>query len=499
MRQFLFKPVDAATLGAFRLVWGLLLFAEAFARFKHVTGVYSPTYRHFRYFGFEWVPLPASHGILYAEVVILCLLAIMIVLGLWSRVANVGYGLLYLHLFFIDEIYYNNHYYLTVLLCGLMVFTHADKAFSIWSFRNRDTDGCAPPVCVPAWQYWILRGQIVILYFYGGLAKLNIDWLGGEPVRYWFSMKEGVIFPLSLVVHKEWFVWVASYGGIVIDLCCPFMLLFKRTRWIACIVLISFHAMNSQLFQIGYFPLIGMAMLILFFPPSAARKVWGRFQQFVAGVQRIRLPEKSDALLTGRHSQALLVFFGIYFALQILLPFRYHLYGQRADWTEIGQKFAWRMMLRNKDSYIKFLFSKPGAEDWLNEHPDLRPHIANDHVERMSDSPWMLLQYARMLDEVLEKNGFPDTEIRVVSVVSLNDRPYRVMIDPTVDLTEADFGVLKVPDWIVPLDPKATQQEMPLTTEDRMKAIQAGVDDYFKAHPDKAKVFKEQQRKASGS
>ena len=182
--------------------------------------------------------------------------------------------------------------------------------------------------------------------------------------------------------------------------------------------------------------------------------------------------------------------------IQVLLPLRHFLWGQRPDWTEVGQKFSWRMMLRNKDSFIKFTFDPPEAETWLNEHPDERPKIANEHVERMSDHPWMLLQYVRHMDRTLGENGFPDTKIRVFSVVSLNDRPYRVMIDPTVDLTEVTYPLWGIPDWIVPLDPKATQTERPMSTKDRLVAIQEGINLYFKENPEKRADIPKAKKKA---
>ena len=41
----------------------------------------------------------------------------------------------------------------------------------------------------PAWTLWLLRAQIGIVYFYAGLAKLNADWLQGEPMRGWLASR----------------------------------------------------------------------------------------------------------------------------------------------------------------------------------------------------------------------------------------------------------------------------------------------------------------------
>lgn len=137
----------------------------------------------------------------------------------------------------------------------------------------------------------------------------------------------------------------------------------------------------------------------------------------------------------------------------------------------MGNKFSWRVMLRNKDAYIKFRFSHPEAEAWLNEHPSLSPKLAADQVAMMTKHPWMILQYARELDRVLSENSMPDTKITVISVVALNDRPYGVMIDPTVDLTEVDYPLWGVPDWIVPLGANPSGESRVITRAGRRDAI----------------------------
>lgn len=496
MNRLLFKSVDVATLGFFRLVWGALLLTEALTRFVHVHGIYSPKYAHFRYLLFEWVPVAPNHAFLYVEITILALCAIAILLGVWFRVASVVYALIYFHLFLIDEVYYNNHFYLTILMALLMACTHADRAFSLSSFRSRDKDQVARAYAVPTWEYWLIRGQIFVLYFYGGIAKINADWIRGEPLRYWFNLSGSIKFPLTYVAKQEWFAMMASYGGLVIDLVCPFMLFWKRTRWIAVVIFVSFHLMNSRLFKIGWFPFIAIGLLIPFFEPSAARLLWAKLQYFVAGVRRVEMPDLSKPVRSKLPQNVIIFLFATYFLIQFLVPLRHFLWGQRPDWTEVGQKFSWRMMLRNKDSFIKFTFVPPEAETWINEHPDKRPKIASEHVERMSDHPWMLLQYVRNLDRTLAENGFKDTEIRVFSVVSLNDRPYRVMIDPTVDLTEVTYPLWGIPDWIVPLDPEATQAERPMATKDRLAAIQEGINLYFKENPEKREDIPKTSNKA---
>ena len=113
--------------------------------------------------------------------------------------------------------YFNNHFYLTSLLAFLLSFTAADHCFSIRSWwRTRKGNSLQP--LIPYWHLFILRAQVVIVYFFGGVAKLQGDWLQGEPLRHWMKNKpvDLIKAPFSWfpqVLQEEWFIWAMSYGG----------------------------------------------------------------------------------------------------------------------------------------------------------------------------------------------------------------------------------------------------------------------------------------------
>src|SRR5260221_13981818 len=70
----------------------------------------------------------------------------------------------------LDKSYYNNHMSLYSLL-GLL-FSLAEE--------TKRKDGV---ITVPNWVLRIMQFQIVVVYFYGGLAKINPDWIfRHEPV-----------------------------------------------------------------------------------------------------------------------------------------------------------------------------------------------------------------------------------------------------------------------------------------------------------------------------
>jgi hypothetical protein len=145
-----------------------------------------------------------------------------------------------------------------------------------------------------------------VVYVYGAITKLNHDWfLEQEPVRFWLQHTRGIPAFFRNIVEQEWFAWLATYGGFAIDLICPFLLFHKTLRKPAAAVLILFHLINSQLFSIGFFPIIGIALLVLVLPPNTFRK------------DREQHPVKRSR---GKISKHVLVIALTYCTLQLLFP-----------------------------------------------------------------------------------------------------------------------------------------------------------------------------------
>lgn len=469
------RPVEAKTLGLFRVMWGVALLLSAASLFKWQSNFFSPSFAHFRYFGFEWVPIPQSESIVLFEIVTLCVLAVGVITGIAFRYSLAGFVLIYAHLFLIEAVWFNNHYYLIILISILLCFTKADLYFNVLSWiKKRAEKPVIEPVKIPVWNYSILRAQVIVVYFCGGLLKLNPDWLRGEPFRTFLQVYGITRWPFTSVAKSEWFVYFVSWSGIAIDLICPFLLLFRKTRWISIGVLIMFHLCNSRLFAIGWFPVVGIILLIPFLDPRL--NVWKK-SKFVSS------PSES---ISGFKWSACGIFLGIFFLLQLILPIRFLVSGGEPSWTEVGQKFSWRMMHRHKEAELHFLYQPREAAAWLYRNPSKMPKNFFDQNNSMKTHPWQILQYVRWLDRVLTENGFPDTQIKVISVVSLNRIPFQVMIDPTADLTEVSYSDLRCPDWIAPFDPNLRKEPMlPLVLSSKRLEIEKALERYFKKNPEK--------------
>jgi hypothetical protein len=77
---------------------------------------------------------------------------------------------------------------------------------------------------------WLLRLQIGVVYFYGGIGKLNPDWLfHAQPLRTW--LLRAVDTPLiGPILGMRETAFLMSWGGAVFDLTIPFLLSNRRAR-----------------------------------------------------------------------------------------------------------------------------------------------------------------------------------------------------------------------------------------------------------------------------
>lgn len=484
-RREIATPVDGASLGFFRIVWGALMIVESLDRIPKATGLFSPDFFHFTYSLAPFIKPMPSNALVHVELWVMAFCAFMVMIGYGFRFFNVAFGILYTHLFLIEKVYYNNHFYLTCLLTLLLAFTSADRCFSVKAWLKKRKGVIHDEV--PLWNLLILRYQVVIVYFFGAVAKFQGDWLLGEPLRHWMGTKppETLRPPVSFfpeVLQQEWFIWSLSYGGFFFDLIVGFLLLNRRTFWPAAGAAIFFHITNNSLFKIGFFPVIGISLLAVFFQPHWPRPVLAKISQLL---KRSGKPSKHRNIRKGTRKAAgeplanrerplaaplITAFIFVYFAVQILVPLRTLRYGGDPSWSEVGHYFSWRMMLRDKDAYMKLFFNPPEAEKLL-EATDQLPRIGGSQVTTMVKNPHMILQYVHALDETFRSLDLDGVGIRAVSIVSLNGRPFQLMIDPSVNLAEASYGFFEVPSWIIPLEPDQRPGLYPPSKSERGEKI----------------------------
>ncbi len=295
LKGLLASPVSGASLAVFRIALGLVMALEAWSLLRPDPAAISmgtsplATYYagpdiqfHFPYEPFAWLPLLPPIG-MYLLVGLLALAGICMALGLFYRVSAALVFLCWGYFFAVESTrsYWQSHYYIELLSCFLMVWMPGAACWSLDAWRKKAASGPASQA-IPFWPVFLLRGQLVIAYFYAGVSKINADWLlDAVPVR-WFLARPSVTAPyepylsavqlesLKAFITHPTFAYFISYTGLVFDLAVGFLLLIRRTRIFALLSMIVFHATNHLLIfdDIGWFPLVGAATALIFLDPD---------------------------------------------------------------------------------------------------------------------------------------------------------------------------------------------------------------------------------------
>jgi vitamin K-dependent gamma-carboxylase len=440
--RFVTPPIDIASLAAFRFLFGLMM-ATAMIRFLAkgwVTQFYVAPKYYFSYPGFGWVH-PWPDPWMHVHFILLAVFALGIAAGFCYRICAALFFLGFTYVELIDQTNYLNHYYLISLLSGLIIFLPAHRAWSVDAWRK-------PAIrldAVPAWTLNLLRFQVGIVYFFAGLAKINADWLfKAKPLSIWLGTCSGlpIIGPL---LAQHWVAFAASWFGAIFDLSIVFFLLARRTRPIAYLFVIFFHAMTWLMFNIGIFPWVMLVDATVFFAPNWPRHFLERLNRAFAGrFPKLRFAEQipSNAVPATpcpvslpRPHPALLLVLGIYAAVQLALPLRSFFFAKPPAWTGTGFNCAWRVMIVEKTGYVEFTaFDPASGRRWkipIDDFLTVRQQVY------MAQDPDLVRAMARHLAAGLKAQGFRDIQIHADAFATLNGRPSQRMIDPEVDLASS--------------------------------------------------------------
>ncbi len=438
IRERLNREVDVASLAVFRILFGTLM-TFGLGRFLisgWVEELFVRPSFFFKYKGFEWVEVWGPTG-LYVHFSIIIIAAICVALGLFYRFSLVIFLIGFTWIQLMDQTNYLNHYYLVVLVSALLLFLPANAALSIDAHRDpniaRDT--------VPAWTVYLLRYQVAMVYIFAAVAKVGTDWLfHAQPLSIWLSARSDLPL-IGPWLAEPWMAFAMSWGGLLYDGAIVGFLLWRRSRPYAYIAVIAFHMMTWALFDIGMFPFIMAVFTTIFFAPDWPR----RFIEFKS-VDR----EITSRPLGGWRLGVVM----IWCSFHLIFPLRHLAHSGDVLWNEIGMRYAWKVMVREKMGSITYRVERlsDGREWQVNPGDYLEPR----QLSEMSSQPDMIAQLAHHIRADFVQRGRGEVAVRVDALVSLNGRPAHRMIDPQADLTRLskclDAYILPEPNQ-PPLDP----------------------------------------------
>lgn len=440
MRKF-WQPIDNAPLIIFRIFFGFLLAAESFGAI--ITGwvrkvMIEPRFT-FSHIGFDWLqPLPGWG--MYAYYILMGIMGIGVMIGYKYRWSLGIFTVLWTGVYLMQKEAYNNHYYLLILVCIIMLVQPANRYASIDAKNNP----AIKSLVMPQWCSWVMIIQMSIVYFYATVAKFYPGWLQGTFAKNVFSS----ISDFPLIGHfftENWFHLFITYSGILFDGLIIPALLWRKTRTIALIASLLFHLFNSATLKIGIFPYFALSFVVFFYAPETIRRL---FFKNKSPFEKTSEPLKVNKNIT--------VFFILFFTFQILMPLRHWLIKGDVLWTEEGHRLSWRMMLRQRSGYVTFnILDRKTNEQWSHSY---NQDVTNKQHGLLTSKPDAMWQYAQRLKKEYAAKG-KEVSIFIEANVSINNGPYKQLIDSKVDFAEAKWDYFWHNDWILLYDEKGNLLE----------------------------------------
>lgn len=419
-----------APLIVFRIIFGIIMFFSLIRFWLKgwIEEFFIQPKFHFHYYGFEWIPQLNDIGI-YVIFFISLISSLFIALGFIYRISTLLFFLSYTYLELQDAALYLNHYYLITLIAFLLIFLPAHQRFSLDTKLNLTSHQNK----TAAWTIQIIRFQLVILYFYAGLAKVQSDWLfEGQPLKLWLNVHSDVPI-IGPYLTMEWTAYIFAWFGCMYDLSIGFFLWNSKTRNWAYFFVLIFHLATGFLFNIGLFPYIMILLTLIFFDD----RLHERILKF--------LGEKEKVFNTTPNSwkKWILIPLGFYCLFQVAIPLRHFFYEGNVLWTEQGYRFSWRVKLVAKNGNATFYIEDRASKRRIEiKNQD---YLTPIQEKKMAVKPVFILQFAHHLAEefqdtiILAGNKqfhLINPKVYAEANVSLNGRASIPLIDPTKDLSK---------------------------------------------------------------
>lgn len=448
MVKFLFKRIDNSALIVFRIIFGLLIFLESVGAI--FTGWVSrnlvqPKFT-FSFIGFEWIqPLPGNG--MYFYYVLMGIFGLFVMVGYKYRISMIAFTIMWTGTYLMQKSSYNNHYYLLILLCAIMVFQPANRYLSVDSKLNPDIK----KISMPQWCSMVFIIQMFIVYTYASIAKMYPDWLDGSVMEVILRGKKDY-WLVGDLLQQQWMHYFISYGGLLFDGLIIPLLLFKPTRKWAFFISLFFHLFNSFVFQVGIFPYLSIAFALFFFEPLTIRNLFLKRKPFY---------DKEEVIVPD-YKTPFMVILGLYFVVQVGLPLRHWFFEDDVLWTEEGHRLSWRMMLRSKSGYTSYRVVDVKTNVSI-------PIILDDYLTKSqqrtaSTKPDVIWQFAQHLKKDFAKKGL-DIKVYVNAQVRVNNNKLQRLIDPEADLANIDWHPLQHSEWLLP----STQEDVFKEREKRIE------------------------------
>jgi hypothetical protein len=264
--RFWFGPISARPLGAFRVVFGLLLLANlAFLAYEldywyTDAGLLQGTEAReaagpLRFSPLLWVGDPLSVRLFFGATTVV---AVLFTLGWQTRIMGVLLYLMMLSIHHRNVVSNCGADALVVIMLFYAMLSPCGAAFSLDAVRAARKRGTlADPLIVP-WAQRLIQLQLSLIYFNTAVLKCHgSSWLGGTALHYVLNNTEVGRSQLMWLVEYPLAINALTYVALFAELALPFLLWFRPTRVWAALAGLGLHA--GVLFTVNV-PIFGEVM-----------------------------------------------------------------------------------------------------------------------------------------------------------------------------------------------------------------------------------------------
>jgi hypothetical protein len=215
---------------------------------------------------------PISNDVL---VLVRTLLAVSLLVGLRPRFSAAALAIVSYSLLLADRYRYFHHLHLLYLATGLLAFCPIGArldlergARRLWRRIRRAPvlDPASSESCA-AWPLLLFRALISGVYLSAGLAKL-------DPA-YWSGQTLAELDRLGMLGGPGWAILHSAFGYVglarlscLIELSLPFLLAFRRVRWLGVGPAVGFHLLIGSALAVSSFGATMVVLLLSYWPKS---------------------------------------------------------------------------------------------------------------------------------------------------------------------------------------------------------------------------------------
>lgn len=291
--DFFFKPTSVATIGIFRIFFGIVIFLSFLGRYPYRELFYGENglvraATTAQFFPGHWLLyfrfVPAGDPGLNYFFLILLLAIIFLIIGLFTRVNSIivflGVVALSNRNFFVD----NAGDDLLRINCFLLIFSQAGTAYSVdrWLRIKRGLESkSVVPLSAP-WAQRLLQIQLAYLYLNTFILKLPGEgWQNGTALYYALNYVELQRFDFKYLFYYLWQIKAATYSVMVGEIALATLVWYRPLRYWVLSVGVLLHIGINLTMQFPIFQYVMITSLINFVYPEDMERIMSKLKQGV--------------------------------------------------------------------------------------------------------------------------------------------------------------------------------------------------------------------------